>query len=91
MITFFLKHKGLIYSNSKYFENFTKDKNKDSKIKTNYIIKEENEKIFNYDSSVINNEKNKNCYKLKYDKLISSLIINNSDEKNLILKRNLIM
>ena len=85
---FFLKHKGLSYSNSKYFENFTKDKNKDSKIKTNYIIKEENEKIFNYDSSVINNEKNKNCYKLKYDKLISSLIINNSDEKNLILKRN---
>ena len=85
---FFLKHKGLSYSNSKYFENFTKDKNKDPKIKTNYIIKEENEKIFNYDSSVINNEKNKNCYKLKYDKLISSLIINNSDEKNLILKRN---
>ena len=51
-------------------------------------IKDENSKQIYYDSRTINNEKNKYCYRLKYDNLTSGVIFNDCDEKNLILKRN---
>ena len=51
-------------------------------------IKDENSKQIYYDSTMINNKKNKYCYRLKYDNSVSGIIFNDCDEKNLILKRN---
>lgn len=77
---FFLKTNGL----SKYNTNY----NNDLKLSLNSNIKEENSKFFNYDSTLINRERNKNCYKLKYNKLTSKIILSDTNEKNLIFKRN---
>ena len=83
---FFLKKKGLSHNNSKFFDNFFKDKN--LKININSNNKEESLKFFYYDSTLINNEQSKKCYKLKYDQLTSGIILSDCNEKNLIFKRN---
>ena len=85
---FFLKKKGLSYNNSKLLEKYINNKDNNSKIKINTNNKEENSKFFYYDSTLINNETNKKCYKLKYEQLTSGIIISDSNEKNLIFKRN---
>ena len=85
---FFLKKKGLSYNNSKFADNFFKNNNKNLKININSDNKEESLKFFYYDSTLINNEKNKKCYRLKYDQLTSGIIRSDCNEKNLIFKRN---
>ena len=85
---FFLKKKGLSYNNSKFADNFFKNNNKNLKININSDNKEETLKFFYYDSTLINNEKNKKCYRLKYDQLTSGIIRSDCNEKNLIFKRN---
>ena len=85
---FFLKKKGLSHNNSKFFDNFFKDNNKNLKININSNNKEESLKFFYYDSTLINNEQSKKCYKLKYDQLTSGIILSDCNEKNLIFKRN---
>ena len=85
---FFLKKKGLSYNNSKFGDNFFKNNNKNLKININSDNKEETLKFFYYDSTLINNEKNKKCYRLKYDQLTSGIIRSDCNEKNLIFKRN---
>ena len=85
---FFLKKKGLSYNNSKFADNFFKNNNKNLKININSDNKEESLKFFYYDSTFINNEKNKKCYRLKYDQLTSGIIRSDCNEKNLIFKRN---
>ena len=85
---FFLKKKGLSYNNSKFAVNFFKNNNKNLKININSDNKEESLKFFYYDSTLINNEKNKKCYRLKYDQLTSGIIRSDCNEKNLIFKRN---
>lgn len=73
----FLQQRGLSFNRSK-----------DLKIIINSNIKEDNSHFLNYDSTMINNEKNKICYKIKYNDLVSSVILSDSNEKNLIFKRN---
>ena len=85
---FFSKKKGLSYNNSKFADNFFKNNNKNLKININSDNKEETLKFFYYDSTLINNEKNKKCYRLKYDQLTSGIIRSDCNEKNLIFKRN---
>ena len=82
----FLKFRYLSYNRNKLVNNenniFMNTNNNINK------IKDENSKQLYYDSTMLNNEKNKYCYKLKYDNLSSGIIFNDCDEKNLILKRN---
>jgi len=84
----FLKKKGLSFNNSKLIDKYINKNNKNLKISINTNNKEEISKFFYYDSTLINNERNKKCYKLKYDQLLSGIILSDSNEKNLIFKRN---
>ena len=79
---FFLKNKGL--SNDRCTNKYSYDNIYQLRQK----IKEENSKQIYFDSTMLSNEKNKNCYKLKYITPKSRIILNDVDEKNLIWKRN---
>ena len=93
----FLKKKSLSYSNSKLMHKCIKDNNnnntnnsnnKDLKINTYSINKEENSKFIDYTSTLLNNEKNKKCYKLKYDQFTSQITLgNNPNDKTNITKQ----
>lgn len=84
----FLKNKSLSYNNSKLMDKYIKNNNnKDLKINT-YSIKDENSKFSYYNSTLLNNEKNKKCYKLKYDQFTSQMTLGNTNEKNILFKKN---
>ena len=78
----FLKNKGL--SNDRCTNKYSYDNINQLRQK----MKEENSKQIYYDSTMLNNEKNKTCYRLKYITPKSKIILNDVDEKNLIWKRN---
>ena len=68
--------------------NTNNSNNKDLKINTYSIIKEENSKFIDYTSTLLNNEKNKKCYKLKYDQFTSQISLgNNPNDKTNITKQ----
>ena len=79
----FLQNKGL--SNDRCTHKFSYDSMMHQKQQK---VKEENSKQTYYDSTMLNNEKNKNCCRLKYLLPSSGIIMNDVDEKNLIWKRN---
>ena len=79
---FFLKNKGLSNDRCSYKNSF------DNINQLRQKIKEENSKQNFFDSTMLNNEKNKNYCKLKYITPKSSVILNDVDEKKLIWKRN---